>query len=60
MGIKTIMHAREILLLASGEEKADALSRSLKGPVTPETPASILQLHPNLIIIADSLAAKQL
>lgn len=60
MGIKTIMHAREILLLASGEEKAGALSRSLKGPVTPETPASILQLHPNLIVIADSLAAKQL
>jgi glucosamine-6-phosphate deaminase len=60
MGIKTIMHAREILLLASGEEKAGALSRSLKGPVTPETPASILQLHPNLLVIADSLAAKQL
>jgi glucosamine-6-phosphate deaminase len=60
MGIKTIMRAREILLLASGEEKAAALSRSLKGPVTPETPASILQLHPNLTIIADSLAAKQL
>jgi glucosamine-6-phosphate deaminase len=60
MGIKTIMHAREILLLASGEEKADALSRSLKGPVTPEIPASILQLHPNLTVIADSSAAKHL
>ena len=60
MGIKTIMHAREILLLASGEEKADALSRSLKGPVTPEIPASILQLHPNLTVIADSSAAKNL
>lgn len=60
MGIKTIMHAREILLLASGEEKATVLSRSLKGPVTPETPASILQLHPKLTIIADSLAARQL
>jgi 6-phosphogluconolactonase/glucosamine-6-phosphate isomerase/deaminase len=32
----------------------------LKGPVTPETPASILQLHPNLTVVADSLAAKQL
>jgi len=60
MGIKTIMRAREILLLASGEEKATILSRSLKGPVTPETPASILQLHPNLTVIADSLAARQL
>jgi len=60
MGIKTIMHAREILLLASGEEKAAVLSRSLKGPITPELPASVLQLHPKLTIIADSLAAKQL
>jgi len=60
MGIKTIMHAREILLLASGEEKALALSRSLKGPITPDTPASVLQLHPNLTVIADSSAAKQL
>lgn len=57
MGIRTIMNAREILLLATGEEKAKAVQRSLLGPVTPDTPASVLQLHPNVTVLLDRAAA---
>jgi glucosamine-6-phosphate deaminase len=53
MGIKAIMQAKKILLVANGEGKADILFRSLFGPITPAVPASILQLHPNLTIVAD-------
>lgn len=60
MGIKTIMRAKEILLLASGAEKALALARALEGPVTPEVPASVLQLHPAVTVIADREAALHL
>lgn len=60
MGIKTIMRARQILLLVRGAEKAGILSRSLQGPVTPDVPASILQLHPNLTVYADKEAAQDL
>lgn len=52
-GIKNIMQAKSILLVASGEAKADALYRSLFGPITPSVPASILQLHNNVSIVAD-------
>ncbi len=52
MGIKSIMLAKSILLVVNGEDKADILQQALYGPVTPQIPASILQLHPNLTIIA--------
>lgn len=55
-GIKNIMQARRILLIASGEGKADALYRSLFGPITPAVPASILQLHNNVTVVADEAA----
>ena len=58
MGIGTIMRSRKILLLVSGEGKADILSRVLSGKVTPAVPASILQFHPNVTIIADEAALK--
>ncbi|HYE83357.1 MAG TPA: glucosamine-6-phosphate deaminase [Clostridia bacterium] len=57
MGIKTIMHARKILLLASGAGKAEALGKALYGGITPEIPASILQLHPDAIVIVDEECA---
>lgn len=60
MGIKTIMNSKKILLLASGEEKAQIVYDTLYGKITPETPASVLQLHPNLIVIVDKQAAKYL
>ena len=56
MGIGTIMHARSILVVASGADKAEAVRKTVNGPVTPEVPASILQLHPNVTIIGDEAA----
>lgn len=53
MGIRAIMQARRILLLVSGKDKAEILKRALCGPVTPEVPASILQMHGDLTVIAD-------
>lgn len=54
MGIKSIMQAKHILLVASGKAKAEALKKSLFGPVTPEVPASILQLHNHVTVVADA------
>jgi len=51
MGIKSIMHARRILLVVNGEAKKEILEKSLYGPITPMVPASILQLHPDLTVI---------
>lgn len=56
MGIKTIMQARKIILLASGKSKADAMYKTICGPITPQVPASILQLHNNVVIVADEEA----
>lgn len=56
MGIRTIMQAKRILVIVSGEDKAEALRNSLFGPVTPKVPGSILQMHPNVTIVADEAA----
>ncbi|WP_071460689.1 glucosamine-6-phosphate deaminase [Bacillus massilinigeriensis] len=56
MGIASIMKSREILLLASGGAKSEAVKRLLLGKVTEDFPASVLQLHPNVTIIADEEA----
>ena len=53
LGIKNIMHAKQIILMAYGEEKAHALDAMINGPVTEDLPASVLQLHPNVIVITD-------
>ena len=58
MGIETILEAREIVLVAVGEEKARPLARALTGPVTPRLPASFLSLHPRLVVFADEAAAR--
>lgn len=50
MGIKSIMHAKKIILVASGTGKKDIINKAIYGPVTPEVPASILQLHPDLTV----------
>lgn len=57
MGVKTVMHARAILLLAFGSAKAEAVRAALTGPVTEEVPASVLQLHPDVTVICDEEAA---
>lgn len=56
MGIKTIMQAKKILLAVSGEGKAQILYDVLHGPITPHVPASILQLHNDVIVVADEAA----
>lgn len=60
MGMKSIFNAKKILLLASGENKSDAIKMTLEGPITPEVPASLLQLHENLIVIVDKKAGSKL
>ena len=56
MGIGTILQAKKILLVASGEDKAEAVKNTLFGPITPYVPASILQIHPDVTIVADEAA----
>ena len=51
MGMVSIMQAKKILLIASGNEKRDILEKAFYGPITPEIPASILQLHPDITVI---------
>lgn len=58
MGIQAIMQARHILLIVNGNNKAEILEKALFGPVTPSVPASILQLHPNVTVVADTDALK--
>ncbi len=60
MGIKAIMQAKKILLVVNGNDKAEILNRSLFGPITPSVPASILQLHPNVIVVADEQALSKI
>ena len=50
------MSAKKILLVASGKDKADILYRSFFGPITPQVPASVLQLHPDVTVVADEAA----
>ncbi len=60
MGIKTVMNARGIMLIATGENKADAIAATVNGPVTADVPASVLQLHPNVVVYLDKAAASKL
>lgn len=56
MGIKTIMQAKKILIVVNGENKADIVERAFFGQVTPEVPASILQLHNDVTLVGDEAA----
>ena len=60
MGIKTIMLAKKIILLASGKNKAQAIYKAIYGSVRPDAPASILQLHRDVVVILDKEAASLL
>ena len=60
MGIKTIMHAKNIVLLANGGCKAEAVRGAVRGPVTENLPASVLQLHPAVTVVVDQAAAGKL
>ncbi|MNI27991.1 Glucosamine-6-phosphate deaminase 1 [compost metagenome] len=60
MGIGGILKARQIVLLVRGEEKAEAVRNALEGPITTQCPASLLQSHPNVVVLLDEGAAKWL
>ncbi len=60
MGIKTVMNARSIILIATGKSKADIVKAFIEGPVTTKVPASILQLHPFVEVYLDEEAAAKL
>lgn len=60
MGIGTILDSKKVMLLATGESKADAVKAMIEGPVTASCPASALQLHRNAIVVIDEAAASRL
>ena len=60
MGIKTIMQAKKILIVASGEDKADIVRAAFFGPITPKVPASVLQLHNDVTLVADEAALSKI
>ena len=60
MGVKTVMQARSIILMAIGPAKAPIMKEMLQGPVTEKVPASVLQLHPDVTVYMDYEAAKML
>lgn len=53
MGIKTIMQAKKVVVVVSGKDKAEIVKKAFFGPVTPEVPASVLQLHSNVVLVGD-------
>ena len=60
MGIKSIMQAQRIVMVVSGADKADMVRAAFAGPVVPQVPASILQMHPNFILVGDKAALSKL
>ncbi len=60
MGIRSIMKAKKILVVVAGADKAEAVYKSFAGPVTPQVPASILQLHADVTVVGDKAAMSKL
>lgn len=60
MGIGTIMSAKKILVVVSGADKAEIVKKAFTGPVTPQVPASILQMHPDVTVVGDAAALAKL
>lgn len=59
-GLGTVMEARKLIIVATGEAKAAAIAAAINGPVTEELPASIVQRHPDVMYVLDKAAASQL
>lgn len=59
MGIKSIMQAKKIVVIVSGESKKEIVKRAFTGPITPEVPASVLQLHNDVILVGDEAALSE-
>jgi len=60
MGMGTILHARQAILLATGGTKAQCVERVVRGPITTALPASLLQLHRDAELMLDEAAASEL
>ena len=60
MGIGTIMRAKKIVLIATGEKRAGAIRAAIRGEVTPQSPVSVLQTHPDALLLLDEEAASLL
>ena len=60
MGIGTIMKAKKVLVVVSGEDKAEIVAKAFTGEVTPKVPASILQMHQDVTVVADKAALSKL
>jgi glucosamine-6-phosphate deaminase len=60
LGPKDIMHARKLIFCAKGLRKAEIIRKALLGPVTEDVPASVVQLHPNVVVVLDREAASKL
>lgn len=60
MGIKTIMSAKKILLVANGKNKAEIIKKAIFGDITPDVPASVLQLHPDVTFVLDKEASAEI
>ncbi|WP_018752277.1 glucosamine-6-phosphate deaminase [Paenibacillus sanguinis] len=60
MGIGSILKAKQILLMAKGEDKADIIAQALNGPITTQCPASLLQTHSNVVVVVDPGAGRHL
>ena len=56
MGVGAIMRAKRVLVVVSGPDKAEAVKAAFAGPITPKVPASILQLHPDVVLVGDEAA----
>lgn len=60
MGCQTIMNAKSVLVVVSGEDKADIVAEAFAGPITPQVPASILQMHQDVTVVGDKAAMSKL
>ena len=60
MGCGTIMKAKKIIIIATGTDKADIVSKAFFGPVTPQVPASLLQFHPDVTLVGDADALSKI
>ncbi|NLL79238.1 MAG: glucosamine-6-phosphate deaminase [Clostridiales bacterium] len=60
MGIKTIMQAKKIVVVVSGEDKANIVKEAFFGPITPQVPASVLQLHNDVVVVGDAAALSKI
>ncbi len=60
MGIHSIMQSKMVVLMAYGKDKADAINQMINSPISEDLPASVLQNHPNVVVIVDEAAASEL